>query len=53
MIIELKTTSLKEIIQICKNNHFDLSKVKIVNEIWTDFSKNEDYVKTFIKYNKK
>lgn len=53
MRIELKTNNLSEIIQICKNNNYDIKKVKFDSEIWTDFSTNEDSVKLFLVIKKK
>ncbi len=53
MKIELKTTSLKEILQVCKNNNIDINKAKIDTKIWSDFSTVEDYVKIYLKYSKK
>jgi len=52
MIKKLNTTSLKEIIQFCKNNDIDIKIAKIETKIITDLSTCEDKVEIYLKYKK-
>lgn len=53
MELKLKTTSLKEIIRICKSNNIDINNAKIKTKIWEDIRKpDEPIVKLYLKYKK-
>jgi hypothetical protein len=53
MLIELKTSSLKEILRICESNKWNIDEVDIENKIYTDLSTCEDYVKLYLKHTRK
>lgn len=50
MVIELKTQSLKEIINKCESLKWDINKVKIVSRLFEDITKpDEYYIKLYLK----
>lgn len=50
MKVEIKTKSLKEILQKCKNLGWDIKDVKLEEKIFEDISKPDEYhVKLYIK----
>lgn len=53
MEIELKTNSLKEILQKCKSNNINIDNVKINVKIFEDIRKpGEPITKLYLKYKK-